>query len=319
MLARIVARTLRTAFTMVRIRSGAIIPGILGAARQLRQSRPRFASLALVLSALFASAAQAADEGRLKATGGLVTIEGAAGGGLVPWALLSGLSTQPGFDVVAGASATEVGDFRLESLGLSASWNDRFELSLARQQFSVDPGLLPAGFDRHLRQSIVGAKLRVGGDLIYGDLPQMAIGLQYKRNDDDALARALGARRDHDLEAYFSVTRLFLDGPFHRNWLVNGSLRATRANETGLLGFGSGADDDYTLVGEFSTALFLNPEFALGAEYRQKPDGLAGLGESDWRDLFVAWFPSKRFSLALATIAARPDQDGVFLSMTGNW
>lgn len=279
---------------------------------------------ALIATVVLANPALAADEGRLKATGGLVTIEGAAGGGLVPWAVLSGLSTRPGFDAVAGVSVTAVGDFRLESIGLSASWNDRFELSLARQQFSIDRGLLPEGFDRHLRQHVLGAKLRIAGDLIYGELPQMALGLQYKRNSDDALASALGARRDHDVEAYFSVTRLILDGPFHRNWLLNGSLRATRANETGLLGFGAAGDDDYDLVGEFSTALFLNPEFALGAEYRQKPKGLAGLGESDWRDVFVAWFPTPRFSLALAwvdlgTIAARPDQDGVFLSMTGNW
>ena len=285
----------------------------------LRQSIPALALLLLPVASL-----HAADEGRLKATGGLMSIEAAGGGGLVPWAVLSGLSTRPGFDAVAGASFTRVGDFRLETLGLSASWHDRLELSLGRQQFSVDRGLLPEGIDRRIGQTVLGAKLRVAGDLIYGDLPQMAVGLQYKHSDSDVLAGALGARRNDDVEAYFSVTRLFLAGPFDRNWLLNGSVRATRANETGLLGFGSPDDNGYALVGEFSAAMFFNPEFALGAEYRQKPDGLPGLGESDWRDVFVAWVPSKRFSLAVAwvdlgTIAARPDQDGVFISMTGNW
>ena len=66
----------------------------------------------------------------------------------------------------------------------------------------------------------------------------MAVGLHYKHSDSDVLATALGARRNDDVEAYFSVTRLFLAGPFDRNWLLNGTLRATRANETGLLGFG---------------------------------------------------------------------------------
>ena len=103
-----------------------------------------------------------------------------------------------------------------------------------------------------------------------------------------------------------------------------GTLRATRANEIGLLGFGRADDNGYDLVGEVSAAMFFNPEVALGAEYRQKPDGLPGLGESDWRDVFVAWVPNRRFSLAVAwvdlgTIAARPNQDGVFVSMTGNW
>lgn len=266
----------------------------------------------------------AADEGRLKATGGLVTIEGAGGGGLVPWATMAGLSTRPGHDVVFGMSSTRVGDFQLDSIGLSASWNDRFELSLGRQQFTVDRGLLPEGIDRRIGQTVLGAKLRVAGDLIYGDLPQMAVGLQYKHSDSDVLAGALGARRNDDVDAYFSVTRLFLAGPFDRNWLLNGSLRATRANETGLLGFGGVDDNGYDLVGEFSAAMFFNPEVALGAEYRQKPEGLPGLGESDWRDVFVAWVPNRRFSLAIAwvdlgTIAARPDQDGVFVSMTGNW
>ena len=155
----------------------------------LRQPSPLIALLLLPIAPL-----HAADEGRLKATGGLVTIEAAAGGGLVPWAVMAGSSTRPGVDVVAGFSATQVADFRLASLGLSASWNDRFELSLGRQQFTVDRGLLPAGIDRRIGQTVLGAKLRIAGDLIYGDLPQMAIGLQYKHSDSDVLAGALGAR-----------------------------------------------------------------------------------------------------------------------------
>lgn len=293
---------------------------ILDAPRMLRQS----ALATFLCCALAAPEAGAADHGRLQATGGLVTIEAAAGGGLVPWAVMGGLSTRPGRDAVLGASTTRVGDFRLDSIGLSASWDDRLELSLGRQQFTVDRGLLPAGIDRRIGQTVLGAKLRVAGDLIYGDLPQMAVGLHYKHSDSDVLATALGARRNDDVEAYFSVTRLFLAGPFDRNWLLNGTLRATRANETGLLGFGRVGDDAYDLVGEVSAAMFFSPEFALGAEYRQKPDGLPGLGESDWRDVFVAWVPNRNFSLALAwvdlgTIAARPDQDGVFISMTGHW
>lgn len=277
-----------------------------------------------LVACLIATSAHAANEGRLTATGGLMTVEGNAGGGLVPWAVMSGLSTRPGVDVVAGLSATHVGDFTLESLGLSASWHDRFELSLGRQRFAVDPGLLPAGIDRRIDQTIVGAKLRVAGDLIYGRMPQVAVGLIYKHSDADVLAHALGARRMDDIEALVSVTRLWLDGPFDRNWLVNGTLRTTRANETGLLGFGRTGDAGYDLVAEASVAMFFRPELAIGCEFRQKPRGLDGLGESDWRDLFLAWFPSRHHALALAwvdlgTIAGRPDQRGAYASWTANW
>ncbi len=234
------------------------------------------------------------------------------------------LSTRPGFDMVVGASTTQVRNFSLDSIGLTASWNDRVEVSIARQRFTLDAHLVPNGLSRHIDQTIVGTKLRVGGDLIYGRVPQLAVGVLYKQNHDDTLPRALGAKRDHDVEAYFSASRLVLDGPFDRNWLFNGTLRATRANETGLLGFGSATNDDFELVGEVSAAMFFNPSFALGVEYRQKPDGLEAIGESDWRDLFLAWFPSKQWSIALAyvdlgTIAAQGHQDGVFLSVNGNW
>ncbi len=285
---------------------------------------PRHSALYLWTLLALAPNIDAAEEGRLKATGGLVSIEGNAGGGLVPWAVLSGLSTAPGFDIVAGTSTTQVRDFSLASIGLTASWNNRVEVSIARQRFSLDADWVPNGLNRHIDQTILGGKLRVGGDLIYGRMPQLAVGVLYKQNHDDTLARALGAERDHDVEAYFSMTRLLLDGLFDRNWLLNGTLRATRANETGLLGFGRSGDDDYGIVGEVSAAMFFNPEFAIGAEYRQKPDGLDGLGESDWRDLFVAWFPSKHWHLAIAyvdlgTIAGQRDQDGMFLSVNGNW
>ena len=57
-------------------------------------------------------------------------------------------------------------------------------------------------------------------------------------------------------------------------------------------------------------AWLLRKNLALGAEYRFKPNHLqalgaaAGLGaalrEDDWKDLFVAWAPSKNLSLTLA-------------------
>jgi len=283
----------------------------------------RGATAGLIMALMAGHGAHAADEGRLLATGGLVGIEGSAAGALVPMAVLAGLSTDPGWDWIAGASHLGLGDFAFDSVGIAASFDDRFELSLAEQRLGLDfdPG---AGLPRRLRQTIVGAKLKLGGDLIFGHLPQVSAGLQWKQNHDDALADALGADQDHGLDAYVSVSRLLLDGPFHRNWLFNGGARLSRANETGLLGFGARGDQGYDLLGEVSTAVFFDPHWALGMEYRQKSQHLPGIDESDWRDVFVAWFPNQRFNLVVAyadlgTIANRRDQDGLFVSMTGNF
>ncbi len=47
-------------------------------------------TLLYLISMAFTVSAQAAPGGRLIATGGAMTVEGAAGGGIVPWALLAG-------------------------------------------------------------------------------------------------------------------------------------------------------------------------------------------------------------------------------------
>jgi Protein of unknown function (DUF3034) len=289
----------------------------------MSESRQAWVTTAVIMALAGAGGAHAANEGRLLATGGLVTIEGGAGGGIVPMATMAGLSTAPGWDWVVGASHTSVSDFSLDTVGVAVSFNDRVEISLARQRFGIDFEL-PAGVPQRIDQTIVGAKLKLGGDLIFGSLPLMSAGLQWKHAEDFVLADALGAEDDSGLDGYFSVSRLILDGPMHRNWLFNGTLRATRANETGLLGFGGGAHDSYRIVGEVSTAMFFNPQWALGLEYRQKPQNLDGVDESDWHDVFVGWFPNERVNVVLAyadlgTIANRPDQDGFFLSVTGNF
>lgn len=278
---------------------------------------------ALIMALAATNGVRAAEEGRLVSTGGVVTIEGAAGGGIVPMAVLAGLSTKPGWDWVAGASHLSVADYSLDTLGVAASFNDRFEISIAEQRFGID-FTLPGDLSQDIRQTVVGAKLKLAGDPIFGAMPQISAGLQWKRVDDFALGAALGAKDDSGLDGYVSVTRLLLDGPFHRNLLLNGTLRATRANETGLLGFGGSGHNSYRIVGEISGALFFNPKWALGVEYRQKPENLRGIGESDWRDVFVGWFPNARVNVLLAyadlgSIANKSNQNGFFVSVTGNF
>lgn len=279
---------------------------------------------ALALSAMAAVSAAAAD-GRLLATGGAMQAEGAAGGGLVPWAVIAGLSAPGQQDWTVGATYADTGDYDLRVVGAQWSWHNRLELSLAHQRLSLD-GLrraldLPQS---SLRQDVLGAKVRVAGDLIYGGWPQVSLGLQYKRLRDFDLPRAVGAADDDGIDAYVAASRLFLDGPFHRNLLLNATVRATRANELGLLGFGGGDSGGYDFVFEGGAALFLEPRLALGAEYRQKPDRLSFAREHDWWDAFVAWFPNRHWSIVAAwvdfdSIAGLDGQHGAYLSVQASF
>ena len=259
--------------------------------------------------------------GRLLATGGVTNIEGSAGGGIVPWAVLSGYGARGEWGGDAFATRVDTGDYRLDAFGASLAFNNRVELSVARQRLDMDALTKAAGLPhKSLNQDIFGVKLRLFGDLVYDRLPQVALGAQHKRQTNFLIPSLVGARRDSDTDYYLAGSRLFLGAVGGYNLLVNGTLRYSRANETGLLGFGGDRRDSRTLLKEGSVALLLNPRWVVGVEYREKPDNLSFAGESDWQDVFVGYFPSKRLALAaawaeLGEIATLEDQRGLFLSM----
>ncbi|MEQ1807187.1 MAG: DUF3034 family protein [Burkholderiaceae bacterium] len=172
---------------------------------------------------------------------------------------------------------------------------------------STGPALGVPGL--RLEQDIVGAKLRVFGEAILDSdtwWPQLAVGAEFKRARPSGLAptlAALGAKtRGTDL--YASATKLFLA----QGVLANLTLRATKANQNGLLGFGGAAHDTYRVLPEVSIACLLSRRVAIGAEYRAKPDNLnpsalgSGLKEDAWSDAFLAWGVNKNFSVTLAWV-----------------
>ncbi|MFC7519146.1 DUF3034 family protein [Xanthomonas populi] len=262
-----------------------------------------------------------AGQGRLLATGGVSMIEGSSGGGIVPWATLSGYGTRDELATVVFATHVDSGDYRLDVQGAALTVGNRLELSLARQR--LDLGTLQDRLGlpwNALGQDVFGAKLRLDGDLVYGRAPQISLGVQYKRLRNGTLPLALGARDDHGTDVYFSASRLFLQGVGGYQLLLNGTLRATRANQTGLLGFGGDRRNSYRLVGEASAAVMLSPSLAVGVEYRDKPDNLSFAREQSWADAFVAWFPSKHVSFTaawadLGDVATLTDQRGPYLSL----
>ena len=272
--------------------------------------------------ALFALAAVAhAGDGRLLATGGATTVEGTAGGGIVPWAVLSGYGTRDETGGTAFVTRVDTGDYALDSIGAAYTFHNRVELSLARQRFDLGELRRRLALPyRALEQDIVGAKVRLGGDLVYGAMPQISLGVQHKRLHDDALPLAIGAREGSGTDVSLSATKLWLDAAGGYPLLLNATLRSTRANQTGLLGFGGDRKDGRSLMLEASAAVLLTPEFALGIEYRDKPDNLGFAREDHWRDVFAAWFPTKHVAVVaawadLGSIATLDRQRGGYLSV----
>jgi hypothetical protein len=73
---------------------------------------------------------------RLEWTGAVSQLEGSAGGGLVPWALIGGLETDTEVGTSAFVTYVSTQDFSLRAGGASVDWRDRVELSFARQRFA---------------------------------------------------------------------------------------------------------------------------------------------------------------------------------------
>ncbi|MGI2093701.1 DUF3034 family protein [Shewanella oncorhynchi] len=257
-----------------------------------------------------------AEGSRVVATGGGTMIEGSAGGGIVPWAVINGYGSSGEWSATAMATGVYIDDFTLKVIGASLSFDNRFELSAARQTFDLDT------MGGELGQDIFGVKYKLAGELLYTAMPQITLGAQYKRVDDFAIPQAVGARDDWGLDVYVAASKVFFDAIAGRNVLLNGTVRATKANQTGLLGFGTQANYDYQFVLEASAAVLLTDNVALGIEYRQKPDELAFAREDDWQDVFLAWFINKHLSVVtayanLGSIAGFEEQRGWYLSVEG--
>jgi hypothetical protein len=144
----------------------------------------------------------------------------------------------------------------------------------------------------------------------------VSVGAQYKRNNQGAVLHAIGAKSDEGTDYYVSATKLFLS----QSLLLDATVRFTKANQIGILGFGGDKHNGYQPELETSVAYLLSRQWALGAEYRMKPDNLGIAKENDWYDAFVAWAPTKHVSLTLAyadlgNIVIKDRQRGLYASV----
>jgi len=284
-------------------------------------------SLAMLAGSGAAFAQDAVDDdglsagGKLLLTGGVTQVEGSAGGGLTPWAVIGGYGTRDEIGANAFYTQVNLDDYQLQSYGALVGFYDRVELSFSRQQFDTERvgGALGLGNGFTFTQDTIGVKVKVAGEAVLEQdswLPQIAVGAQYKRNDQAAVLAFVGAQDDSGVDYYVSATKLYLS----QSLLLNGTVRFTRANQFGILGFGGDRNDSYRAQFEGSAAYLLTRNLAVGAEYRTKPDNLGIAGEDDAYDVFVAWAPYKNVSLTVAyvdlgNIVIRDDQRGVYASL----
>ncbi len=284
-------------------------------------------ALALAAATLACSLAQA-DTGKLLLTGGVSSVDGAAGGGLTPWAVIGSNATEGEIGGTAHLSRLSTKDYGLTAIGAAVGFKDRVEVSLAQQDFNASPAIALNGIaafgvtpGQHIKMDVLGVKFKVAGDAVLDSdtlMPQIAVGLEHKRASPGSIQSVynfLGVQNS-GTDLYVSATKLFLA----QSVLASGTLRLTKANQFGLLGFGGDKSDSYSAQFEGSLAYLFSRKFALGAEFRTKPDNLGFAAEDEAFDVFGAYFLNKNASLTLAYvdlggIALQGKQRGLYLSL----
>jgi DUF3034 family protein len=227
------------------------------------------------------------NNGKVLLTGGVSMVDGAGGGGITPWAAITGYETRDGINGDLHYTYVNLPELSVNSFGAAVGFYDRVELSyandvlttgstyntvgLALQTVNGLTGAATTGIEpwnTTIRMNVVGAKVRLIGEAIYDSdnlIPQVAVGGFYKWNDNKDLLKTLGADKANDYELYMAVTKIF----FPISTLINVTGRYTSANQTGLVGFGAQGDDKKQFRVEGSIAYLLAKNTAIGGEFQQ--------------------------------------------------
>jgi hypothetical protein len=259
--------------------------------------------------------------GKLVLTDGVSSVEGSAGGGLATWSVISGAETDDGIGGSAHVTYLGLPDFNLTSYGVAIGYKNRIELSYAHQSFDTRDAGAQLGLGRNFTfaQDIYGAKVRLTGDAVYDQdrlLPQISVGVQYKRADKGAVIGAIGGKASRGTDFYLSATKVVLS----KSLVLDATVRMTKANWFGLLGFGGDKSNVYRPEFEGTAGFLLTRKLLVGSEYRTKPDNLGLAKEGDACDAFLAWSPVRHITLTaayvdLGSIVTFRRQRGAFLSL----
>ncbi len=286
--------------------------------------RLRLLPLGLIAAVALTAPVEARQEnragGKLLLTNAVSSVEGAAGGGLASWAVIAGNETRDGYGFSGHVTFVPLADYALTSEGGAIGIRDRLELSYAHERFDTKAvgAALGLGHGFVFGENVFGAKLRVAGDAVYspGLMPQIAVGVQYKKADQGAVIAAVGGKHDAGVDYYVSATKALLA----QSLVLDATVRFTKANQFGLLGFGGDKSDSYKPQFEGSAGLLVTRRILVGAEARTKPDNLGFARENAAYDGFVAYALARNVSLTaayvdLGSIATIRGQHGAFLSI----
>lgn len=293
---------------------------------------------------------------RLLISGGVTGVDGAAGGGLTPWALISGYGSKEQINGTVNTQFLDTGSYQLRAFGATVGFYDTVELSVQTQRLDLAKrtvsnvfnlltgGAINAAPGTHISQTTVGAKWRINDDIIFGSspwMPALAVGVQYKKNHDfnrsiglfdgsvplpnQGVPAILGAKDDSGVDFYLSASKFLLGAAAGNNVLLSTTARATKANTLGFLGFGTANDDSYKLEWEGSIVLNTTANLVFGVEWRTQSDRLGGVAqEQTMKDVFVAYFPNKSWSATaawvdLGNLPLESQAEGFYLSLTANF
>ncbi len=254
----------------------------------------------------------------------LHTIEGVGGLVLTPTAYLvnppgeGDRCGKPAF----GAHAVWVGNRDLQAFTMTWSPCERVELGYAFNRFGIGDLAVPARIrvradEIYLHHFNVRVNLiQEGGCADW--MPAITAGAHYKYNNDIAeinrdLGGALEAIGYNDNDGVdFTLTATKTLDLFPRPVIATAGLRASKASQLGLTGFG----DDYLISFEGSVLTLLTDRLAVGAEYRQKREALGEIddvvnSEDSWWDVHAAYILNPH-----ATVYATVGDAGAVLDHT---
>lgn len=237
----------------------------------------------------------------LGAQAAVTNIDGQAGGGLVPWALLA---DKPSV-AITGLNTQNLG---LTSVAVNGGIANRVELSYARTSVNV-VGTAVGNTANLANVDNFGLKVKLND---MGDLPQFAVGVVNKRASGsllDSTVVPLVNDSKSGTDVYVAATKVVKFGD--TSVLLNGVIRASKANQLGVLGFGggnaAGAKTGYSYKPELSAEIFASENVLIGAEYRAQPsngvvatDGV--LHQNAAYDLNIVYVASKSLALTAAYV-----------------
>lgn len=261
------------------------------------------------------------DGQRALGTSGLSSLEGSSGGGIASWATIGGYGSKKSMGMAFHYSYVNVTNYTDQNVGALMGFYDRVELSYSHNFFQTGGTGAKLGIGRGYQFDLDtgGIKVRLFGHVLDKTLlPQVSVGAMYKHDGDAKVIHAVGSKHTDGADVYVAVTKLFPKIGI----LVDTTLRLTKGNQWGILGFGGDRNDNY--YPQFEGSLGYLPSFipglVVGVEYRTKPRNQNFTPESNWFDVYASYFVNKHLNItaayvSLGTIATYRTQTGAYFSL----